>query len=107
MTDYFGDHGDEEVSEQLKAVIFEIELYFQNRKIGGWSSNYCKLTWNNETLENEADLEIFDRFLKIDIKNGADFSKIVRNLCFVGAFEAVKVRFRQIYQETSYSRFIP
>ena len=49
-------------------------------------------TWNDRTLENEADFEIFDLLLKIDIKNEADSSKIVESLCFYGAFEAVKVR---------------
>ena len=53
---------------------------------------YCKKTWNDSTLENDADLEIFDLLLKIDIQNGVDSYKIVRNLCFYGAFEAVKVR---------------
>ena len=49
-------------------------------------------TWNDETLENDADLEIFDLLLKIDIKNGADTPKIVDWLCTYGAFAAVKVR---------------
>ena len=60
--------------------------------VGGWSSHYCSETWNSETLENEADLEIFDILFKIDIQNGANASKIVHSLCQFGAFEAVKVR---------------
>ena len=92
LSNYFGASYDEEVSEKWAAVIIEIRLYFEDGKLGGWSSFYCKVTWNDETLENEADLEIFDLLLKIDIKNGADTSKIVQNFCFNGAFEAVKVR---------------
>ena len=92
LSNYFGASYDEEFSEKWRAVIFEIELCFKDVKIGGWSSCYCKETWNDETLENEADLEIFDLLLKIDIKNGADTSKIVLYLCMFGAFEAVKVR---------------
>ena len=67
-------------------------MYFEDGQPGGWSSFYCSETWNDETLENDADLEIFDLLLKIDNKNGADTSKIVLFLCGYGAFEAVKVR---------------
>ena len=98
LSNYFGASYDEEVSEKWEAVTYEIETYFKDGKIGGWSSYYCKATWNDETLENEADFEIFDLLFKIDIKNGADTSKIVDSLCLDGAFEAVKVRFRQIYR---------
>ena len=91
LSNYFGASYDEEVSEKWKIVIWEIELYFKEGDVGGWSSWYCKGTWNASTLENEADLEIFDLLLKIDIKNGADPSKIVNWLCNYGAFEAVKV----------------
>ena len=92
LSSCFGASYDEEVSDKWKAVIYEIETYFDVGKIGGYSSWYCKVTWNDETLENEADLEIFDLLLKIDMKNGADTSKIVNWLCTYGAFEAVKVR---------------
>ena len=67
-------------------------MYFKDHKVGGWSSYYCRNSWNDETLENETDLEIFDLLFKIDIQNGADTSKIVLWLCNYGAFEAVKVR---------------
>ena len=92
LSNYFGASYDEEVSEKWEAVVFEQRLYFEDGKVGGWSSYYCQKTWNDETLENEADLQIFDLLLKIDIKNGADMSKIVWCLCLDGAFEAVKVR---------------
>ena len=88
---YFG-AGYDEVSKKWGAVIYEIETYFRDDNLGGWSSFYCKMTWNDSTLENDADLEIFDLLLKIDIKNGAYISKIVLHLCLFGAFEAVKVR---------------
>ena len=89
LSNYFGACYDEEVSEKWKIVIWEIELYFKKGAFGGWSSYYCFKTWNDPTLENEADLEIFDLLFKIDIQNGADASKIVRSLCHFGAFEAV------------------
>ena len=92
LSNYFGASYDEKVSEKWEAVIDEIEMYFKDGNVGGWSSYYCLKTWNDETLENDADFEIFDLLLKIDIKNGADPSKIVHSLCFDGAFEAVKVR---------------
>ena len=38
-----------------------------------------------------ADLEIFDHLLKIATQDQADSSKIVPGLCFLGAFEAIKV----------------
>ena len=83
---------DEEDSQKWAAVIYEVGLYFEDGTVGGWSSNYCSKTWNDESLKNEADLEIFDLLLKIDIKNGADPSKIARWICSYGAFEAVKVK---------------
>ena len=92
LSNYFGASYDEEVSEKWEDVIFEIELYFKDGDVGGWSSYYCKATWNDSTLENDADLEVFDLLLKIDIKDGADTSKIVLRLCRYGAFEAIKVR---------------
>ena len=98
MSTYFADDYDEGLLDNCLYILVEIQLYFKDGEIGGWSSCYCKETWNHETLENEADLEIFDLLLKIDIKNGADTSKIVQNLCRDGAFEAVKVRFRLIYR---------
>ena len=91
LSNYFGASYDEKASN--KGVIAENRfVYFKDNNLGGWSSYYCIQTWNDSTLENEADLDIFDLFLKIDIKNGADTSKIVHSLCKEGAFEAVKVR---------------
>ena len=92
MSNYFGAGYDEEVSEKSNFFIWEMELYFEEGDAGGWSSYYCKVNWNDSTLENDADLEIFEILLKIDIKNGADTSKIVDSLCADGAFEAVKVK---------------
>ena len=91
LSNYFGADYDEKVSGKWKAVIYEIETYFDDGKVGGWSSFYCKMNWNDETLENDADLEIFDLLFKIDIQNEADLSKIVDSLCLHGAYEAVKV----------------
>ena len=92
LENYFGASYDGEDSEKWAAVISEVKAYFKDGTVGGWSSYYCSKTWNDETLENDADLEIFDLLLKIDIKNGADRPKIVHNLCLFGAFEAVKVK---------------
>ena len=94
----FEDDYDERLPRNFGGIYNEIELYFKDGKVGGWSSWYCKMTWNDSTLENEADLEIFDLLFEIDIKNGADTSKIVDTLCSTGAFEAVKVRLRQNYR---------
>ena len=92
LSNYFGDSYDAGVSEKWKDIIWGIRYYFEDGRVGGFSSLYCSKTWNDETLENEADLEIFDLLLNIDIKNGANTSQIVRTLCTDGAFEAVKVR---------------
>ena len=91
LSTYFEDDYDERLFDNF-GIIIEMRLYFKVGYFGGWSSYYCALTWNDETLENDADLEIFDLLFKIDIKNGADTSNIVYNLCINGAFEAVKVR---------------
>ena len=92
LSNYFGAGYDKMISEKWRDIISELEMYFKDGYVGGWSSYYCKKTWNDSTLENEADLEIFDLLFKIDIKNRADTSKIVWGLCFNGAFEAVKVK---------------
>ena len=92
LSNYFGGAYDEEVSYKWEAVIDEIKTYHVDGYPGGWSSYYCQNTWNDAILENEADLEIFDLLLKIDMKNGADTFKIVHILCQYGAFEAIKVR---------------
>ena len=92
LSNYFGVSYDEKVSEKWAAIVFETFINFDDGAVGGWSSEYCRKTWNDLTLENDADLEIFDLLLKIDIKNGADISKIVLWLCAFGAFETVKVR---------------
>ena len=92
LSNYFGESYDEKVSWKWRDIIEEIETYFDNGNVGGWSSYYCKETWNNWTLENDADLEIFNLLFKIDIRNGADKSKIFNSLCFYGTFTAVKVR---------------
>ena len=77
LSNYFCASYDEDVSEKWLAVIYEIKTYFDDGFVGGWSSFYCYKPWNDETLENEADLEIFDLLSQIDIQNGADASKIV------------------------------
>ena len=92
LSNYFDADYDEKVSEKWAAVIYELRIYFERAHARGWSSHYCRKTWNDSTLENDADLEIFDLLYKIDIKNEADSSKIVLQLCNDGAFEAVKVR---------------
>ena len=93
LSNYFGYSAyDKKVSKKWKDIIFEIRLYFKDRNYGGWSCYYCSKTWNNSNLENDADLEIFDLLFKIDVRNRADTSDIIWNLCFIGAFEAVKVR---------------
>ena len=92
LLNYFGENYDGRIFKKCAAVIFEIDIYFKDGYVGGWSSCYCKATWNDSTLKNDANLEIFDLLLKIDIENGADTSKIVESLCSNCAFEAVKVR---------------
>ena len=92
LLNYFGASYDEKVSKKWKDIFSELEMYLKDGHVGGWSSFYCKLTWNDSTLVNDADLEIFDLLFEIDIKNGAEASKLVQSLCVNGAFEAVKVR---------------
>ena len=92
LSNYFDASYDQKETKKLRDIIREIKRYFKDGSVGGWSSLYCKVTWNDQTLENDADFEIFDILFKIDIQNGADSSKIVQSLCFNGAFEAVKVK---------------
>ena len=73
----------------------EIETYFKKGEdgiiIGGWSCLYCKETWDDWSLKNNADLEVFEILFKIDTQNGTETSKIFQNLCKYGAYEAVEV----------------
>ena len=68
MSIYFGENHDVKLLKKWEDVIIEIEIYFKDGHVGGWSILYCRMTWNDETLENEADLEIFDLLLKIFVK---------------------------------------
>ena len=92
LLNYFGSYYGEKVSKSWKGIIRENKMYFDDGFVGGWSSFYCSKIWNKSTLENDADLGIFDLLFEIDIKNGADPTKIANWLCFFGAFEALKVR---------------
>ena len=76
----------------LEEIKEESELYFKERCIGGYSSHYCKVAWNEKSLKNDADLAVFDLLYEIDLENGADRTKILGSLCLDGAFGAVKVR---------------
>ena len=88
LSTYFGASYVKANFDKWLSVVLEILFHL----IGGYSGCYCAVTWNDETLKNDANLEIFDLLYKIDIKNGADPSKIVHCLCIRGAFEAVKVK---------------
>ena len=72
---YFGKNYAARYFRKWEAVIDEIEMFFKDGKVGG-----------------AADLEIFDHLLKIATQDQADSSKIVPGLCFLGAFEAIKVK---------------
>ena len=92
LSTYFGASFDRKVSRKWRDIIRETETYFKDGSYGGYSSLHCEETWNDSTLENDADLKIFDLLFKIDIQNGAHPSKIVNSLFIVGAFDAVKVK---------------
>ena len=78
-------------ADLLNAITSEGELYFKEGNVGGYSSMYCKLAWDENRLKCEADFELFDLLFQIDVENGADRTKILDNLCLNGAFGAVKV----------------
>ena len=92
LSNYFGASYNAENSKKWENVMREIKRYFKDESVGGWSSYYCKKTWNASTLKNDAHLEIFGFLLKIDIQNGADTSKIAKSLCKNNAVKAVEVR---------------
>ena len=76
----------------MESITFESGTYFKAGTDGGYSSYYCMMAWDEESLKNDADLEIFNLLFEIDLENGADRTKILDSNCFNGAFEAVKVR---------------
>ena len=88
---YFGSAFEEDV-EGLEHVKLESIVYFEEGKIGGYSSYYCKAACDEKSLKNDADLAVFDLLYEIDVENGADRTQILSSLCFDGAFGAVKVR---------------
>ena len=71
---YFGKNYAARYFRKWEAVIDEIERLFNDGNVGG-----------------ATDLEIFDHLLKIATQDQADSSKIFPGLCFLGAFEAIKV----------------
>ena len=76
----------------LEGIKVESGMIFKEGYPGGYSIIYCCAAWDEERLKSEADLAVFDLLFKIDIKNGADRTKILGRLCGFGAFGAVKVR---------------
>ena len=88
---YFGSDFDMQKIGVLEGIIYESETYFKESKIGAYSSMYCKMAWNEESLTNDADMLVFDILYRIDVENGADTTKILDSTCFNGAFGAVKV----------------
>ena len=89
---YFGNSFDEKKVGVLEGIKFEGRIYFKEEKVGGYSSFYCKVAWDEHGLKNDADLAVFDLLFKIDVENGANKTKILDSLCLYGAFGAVKVR---------------
>ena len=96
MSLYFGEYYDRKLRKKWEGIVIEIKVYFQNDAVGGWSSAYCAKTWNDSTLENDADSNVFDLLFKIDIENKADLSKIFLYLCHDGAFKIIEVYIFQI-----------
>ena len=90
--EYFGTAFDEKKVGVLEGIKIEGLMYFKEGKVGGYSSCYCKMAWDKKRLKCDADLSVFDLLLEIDVKNGADTTKILNNLCKGGAFGAAKVR---------------
>ena len=90
--EYFGSGFEKEKIEGLEEIKLESELYLKENKAGGYSSWYCNMAWDEERLKCDADLALFDLLFQIDLKNGADRTKILSSLCNYGAFGVVKVR---------------
>ena len=92
LSSYFGEEYKSVYENKWKVLKIEIGFYIENGlKIEGWCILYCKKTWNNLTLQNDARLRIFEILYQIDLQNGADVSNIVYLLCSYGAFKAVEV----------------
>ena len=90
--EYFGSDFDEKKVDVLEDIIYESELYFKEGDVGGFSSYYCQMAWDEKRFKNDADLAVFDLLFETDVDNGADTTKILNSLCLAGAFGAVKVR---------------
>ena len=77
----------------LDGIKYETKLYFdQEDTVGGYSSLYCKKAWDEKRLTCDADLALFELLFQIDVENGAETTRILDNLCLLGAFAAVEVR---------------
>ena len=72
---------------------FETDMYFCEHQSGGYSAFYVISCWNNRKFENEADSNLFMKLVILDIKNGADPSKLIYKTCQAGAFHLLNVSF--------------
>ena len=94
---HFGSHFEKfsnlyEKIDELQGMRAENDIYFNEKGPGGYSSLYCSVAWDDESLQNDADLAIFNLLFEIDLENDAETTIILNNLCIIGAFGAVKVR---------------
>ena len=79
-------------------LLFEFIMYFDEGSnetldsgLGGYSAFYCTKAHDTETLEYDASTAIFQTLLLLDSKNGANRSRIVRQVCKSSAFKILQV----------------
>ena len=77
------------IKDQLES---EISMYESDGKMGGFSTQYLNRKWDDFKMRSTAKTEIFEQLLEIDIKNGADISRILFYVCSSGNFELLKLK---------------
>ena len=88
-------------SDELKKLIREVnrlfdwetELYFKDGHVGGYSTDYLEEKWNKVDLKCQADSCLFREIFEMDIRNGADPTKLFYfTVCFNGGWSVLKVK---------------
>ena len=71
---------------------FETKLYFKDSYSGGYSTGYLRFTWKEIDLKCEADSTLFREIFEMDIRNGAEPTKLLLYVCLYGGWSILKVK---------------
>ena len=74
------------IDELYDCFFEETKTMYGIKKIGGYSAQYCRKKWNEEDLTSEVDVDMFWKLFHLDVKIGANSTKLFNGVCAYGAF---------------------